>query len=153
MASIILEKGSPRQHLAILRTKEKAGLQQMVRFWHKKYLPLHFKEGNANKYKYRRRSWSYGERKEREERRRGRKLPDLVWSGETKRSAESSITISGTANRAVGKMKAPNLNWQNLRGELVKTTRAEARRIVMFKKRIMDKNFSAATKIVVKTGV
>lgn len=86
-------KGAP----AIIRRS----MQQMVRDWHKDYMPRHFKIGADRIYGYKPRRPSTVKRK----RRRG--LPPLVETGLARSHAKTLFRVTGSAKTVRGKFSMP----------------------------------------------
>lgn len=79
----------------------KRGMFDLAKTWHKKFLPLHFKRGAPQKYKYEAREPNY------EARKRFDRKPPLVWSGQTKAQARVLFHVTGSAKRVTGKFALP----------------------------------------------
>ena len=108
-------------------------LKQLVRYWHKFFLPRHFAEGAQARYHYRRRSEQYKRRKRILAGALGRAAAPLVFTGRLKREVSRTIKVKGTGKRAQGVMTGPRYmskfyaggDRPNIAGELTKQTKAE----------------------------
>jgi len=78
----------------------------VVKEWHKRMLPGHFKVGADTKYGYKPRSQKYLKRKSR--RRRGRENLPLVWTGLTREQTRRYVSIRSGPKRTTGTMQAPS---------------------------------------------
>jgi hypothetical protein len=87
-----------------MRVIVKQALLDVVKFWHKTYLPKHFQPGAMQRYGYRKRKYKYLERKKRAV---GHMQP-LVYTGLTEKQAKRFIWPRGTAKGARGVMYLPN---------------------------------------------
>lgn len=95
--------GAPQHHKRDFPKVMKASLADLVRFWHKNYLPRHFRTGAAARYKYKERT-----RKHKAEKRRKRgTVRPLVYSGLTEEQVTRFIFVQGTSSRVRGTMVAP----------------------------------------------
>lgn len=75
--------------------------KEVVRHWHKKMLPEHFKATALSRYEpYQKRTDRYRKRKVAV---KGLRKP-LVWEGDLKRNALRQIRVSGTSKRVRGRM-------------------------------------------------
>ncbi len=90
------------------------GMIAMVRHWHSKFMPAHFRRGAARVYSYKRRGPTYARQKSR----RG-KLP-LMWKGTTKAQARALFHVTGTATRVRGKFILPSYIRMGTTSRLIK---------------------------------
>ena len=126
-----------------MRAAVKPTLQDMIVYWHRKFMPLHFKEGARRRYKgYGSSDANYARRKMRIY---GHNKP-LVFTGETEYLATRTIRTSGTAKKATGYINAPALNFRRLRNFLVATTVRERRAMAKLRGRLIQARLSRAAR-------
>jgi len=77
------------------------GLLAAARLWHRKYMPMHFREGASQRYGYQRRTVKYMIRKRRQ---KGHSRP-LVWTGEMRRMLTRERQEKALKNRAAASIK------------------------------------------------
>ena len=93
-----------------LRPVVKEVLKETVDFWHTQILPGHFTRRGERKYRYRRRTREYMDRKKA---RRGHNRP-LEFTGDLKRAALRQARISGTSRSA--RVTMYGLPWYATKG-------------------------------------
>jgi len=126
----ITYRGGPNVLKRELKAEVKAGLAEVGDHWHGSILPGHFDRGAANKYKYKRRSRKYNERKLR---RRGHKIP-LVDTGQMARMVKRMARVTSTSKGARVALKGPRYLHQYRKdfgqpdkaAEIIKVTAKEA---------------------------
>ena len=108
-------------------------LKQLIRRWHRDFLPDHFREGAQARYHYKARTEKYKKRKRILAAARGRTALPLVYTGRMKREVERNIKIKETQKGAEGIMTGPRYLYlygqggvrPHLAGELTTQTQGE----------------------------
>lgn len=130
--------GGPKSMKRGLAPILKEALQDAGGLWHRRYLPMHFKEGSGNKYKYKPRTQKYMRYKRKK---MGHRRP-LEFTGTLRRETTRMATISGSSKRmsvtmSVGMSKAwyagvkykSRGTMPDLAKELTTVTRAETKKL------------------------
>jgi len=100
----------------------KATMQEIGLFWHRRFLPEHFKPGAAAKYGYHTRQDKWKKRKLRET---GKDV-DLVFKGKMRDMMVSFARVSGSAKRVRIEMQGPEYVYYHNKGrEATRITPAE----------------------------
>ena len=122
----------------------KGALQDLLQHWWRRNLPLHFTQGAAKRYGYRRRTSKYEMRKRMKY---GHTIP-LVWSGRTMRAARREARISGTGRKARIALGIPAHPYGNTRlaAEILRVTPAEERRLAQALKVLLTKRINKLKK-------
>lgn len=121
-------QGSPEAKLRGFSGAVKEANFAAIRYWHGRFLPLHFAGSASQTYGYRKRSPQYMRRKGKS---LGHQRP-LELTGTMKQAVTRSIRISGTSKRARGAMSGARVaNFHanaspSMREELTAVTKAEA---------------------------
>lgn len=129
--------GGPEHHKRRFLPAVKVGMQRTIRYWHRRYLRLHFAAGAAQRYGYKARVPQKGSRlsyRARKMKYKGHRAP-LTWSGTARKMVTLPIATRGTPKRATGTMYAPwyfsmrpkTRNAPALGEELIRTRTEEAR--------------------------
>jgi hypothetical protein len=79
----------------------KKGMRGMAKMWHAKFMPMHFRQGAADRYAYQERKPKYAAWKSR------RRLPPLVATGMTRTLAMGIYRVSGGSKRVTGTFALP----------------------------------------------
>ena len=104
----ITYQGSPEVKAKAFRGILKEEMRGIIDFWHKEYLPKHFKKAGARDYKYQDRSAGHMKKKIKF----FRHADPLVFSGDMRRMLLRRIAISGTAKKATGRLTGPRYLYQ-----------------------------------------
>jgi hypothetical protein len=91
-------------------------LKQLIKIWHEKYMPRHFRSGAPTKYKYRRRKPESMRRKQILARTLGRSNLPLVFTGRLRREVSQTIKVVGTKAGARGTLKGPRYLYRYSKG-------------------------------------
>jgi hypothetical protein len=122
----------PEAAMKELRPAAKKANFETILFWHRTYLPKHFKANAAAVYKYEPRDFIYNRLKRK---RHGHTKP-LVWSGDGSAAAMRQIRPAGTSKRARGLMPGTQVfnfggraNMPPMREEVTRTRANERRKM------------------------
>lgn len=134
LRGVITYKRSPEMLMKQFRPLLKEGLKAVGLFWHRTFLPKHFKPGAGRSYRYKPRTRAHVRRKLRLF---GHRRP-LEFTGKSKRMALREARVGGTSKRVKVKLRVPTYFYQYREGapnkakELTKLTRAEAMELALF---------------------
>lgn len=133
----MVEERPPEASIRVWRRAVKAGNKAAGEHWHKKILPRHFKRNATRRYKYKRRSRRWRERKQRLARfgfaKEGGRT-DLVFTGQLRLATQNFAAIRAFPKRVTIKMQAPSYLRQRRGGpdksdEITRVTAIEEKRI------------------------
>lgn len=99
----VVIKGAPKKMKGLFNDFVKAGMQQLVKDWHKDILPGHFEVNARKKYRYAPRTGKYWRYKKKHL----PNSPDLVYTGTLRDMMTRAMAVSGTKKKAKGTMTAP----------------------------------------------
>lgn len=150
---VIIYEGSPEAKGKALRSALKAANIATVEYWHKRFMPGHFKASASRKYGYQERTFKYTKRKRRQ---KGHNLP-LVWTGISRFRAQMHFKATGTSERGRGALKSmPAYFYQyrgkgpNKRDELLTTTDVEDKAMAKFWGRVIGKHINGVRTLEIK---
>jgi len=137
------------------RKIQKEAGRKIVKHWHEKDLPKHFRQGAEFKYGYAKRSARYLKRKERKLSSRGR---PLVYTTLSLRQLTRFINIRGTAVRATGTMHAPSYfrkrsGGPDLRKELTTVLQTEAEAMAEIHRQMVHSDLLQPRRVVIPLNV
>lgn len=95
----------PAKKIAGARAAVKEALLLGIQFWHKRFLPEHFRPGASGRYGYRQRSGDYLKRKAKDK----PGAPDLVYSGRMRDACQKYMHYQASAGGAKVRMHVGHL--------------------------------------------
>ena len=132
--TIKLRDMHPEAAMKELRPAAKQANMNVILFWHRLFLPTHFRTSAIGQYNYQPRTRRYSIRKAKL---KGHQKP-LVWSGEGSNAAMRQIRPSGTSKQARGIMPGTQVfnfgrraDMPPMREEVVRTTRSQRRTLAL----------------------
>jgi hypothetical protein len=124
LRGVITYVASPEMQLREFRKHVKTELKPVVEFWHRKFLPKHFRTSAVTEYKYSTRDEKYMDKKERIKHHRR----PLVYTGDYEQAVTRRIRITSTSKSGTGRMPGPgHFVHDRVKDEAVRTTVREAK--------------------------
>lgn len=152
-------KGHPGVTRKMFATAAPKVYEDAVSYWHDEFLPLHFAEGNRQRYPgvFPRRTKSHEKRTR--GRNHGKNVP-LVFTGNLRDEATRSAEIKGNQKGAQAKFRIPRYAYViyptgiDMIDEMTVTNDAEADRIaVLIDEKINERILEASARVVTKKAV
>jgi hypothetical protein len=144
--------GGPKQMKRGLGKVIKESMAEGAGLWHRRYLPMHFKQGAGRRYRYQPRTRPYLRHKRKKH---GHSRP-LEFSGELRREVTRRATITGTSRRArvtmdTGQAWYATRKWKNratmpdMEAEITKTTNREVKKIAHVIEAVVERRLNGMT--------